>query len=245
LRAHEAAHQWWGNIVTTGAYRNEWLMEALANYSALLFLESRNGPKFLDTMLDQYRRQLLAKGQDGEIAESEGPIVQGRRLENSNNPNAFTAVVYGKGTWILHMLRRRMGDARFMKMLGELRRRYEWKTIDTEQFRLLCAEFLPPQSPDPKLENFFDQWVYGTGIPALKMSYSIKGKPGAWKLSGTITQSDVSDDFSVMVPVEIQTGKGKVVRQIRTGSDPVPFSIPVTVANAKAVLDPGASVFRR
>jgi aminopeptidase N len=245
LRAHEAAHQWWGNIVTTGAYRNEWLMEALANYSALLFLESRNGPKFLDTMLDQYRRQLLAKGQDGEIAESEGPIVQGRRLENSNNPNAFTAVVYGKGTWILHMLRRRMGDAQFMKMLGELRRRYEWKTIDTEQFRLLCAEFLPPQSPDPKLENFFDQWVYGTGIPGLKMSYSVKGKPGAWKLSGTITQSEVSDDFSVMVPVEIQTGKGKVVRQIRTGSDPVPFSIPVTLANAKAMLDPGSSVLRR
>ena len=53
----------------------------------------------------------------------------------------------------------------FTKMLTELRRRYEWKTIDTEQFRLLCAEFVPKGSPDPKLENFFDQWVYGTGIP--------------------------------------------------------------------------------
>jgi hypothetical protein len=245
LRAHEVAHQWWGNTVTAGAYRHEWLMEALANYSALLFLESRSGPKFIDTMLDQYKRALLAKGLDGETAESEGPIVQGRRLENSNNPNAWTAVAYGKGTWIIHMLRRRMGDAQFMKMLAELRRRYEWKTLDTEQFQLLCAEFLPPQSPDPKLENFFDQWVYGTGIPSLKLSYSVKGKPGAWKLAGIVAQSDVPDDFSVTVPVEIQTGRGKVIRQLRTGSEPVPFSIPVVAANAKAVLDPGSSVLRR
>jgi hypothetical protein len=245
LRAHEAAHQWWGNILTAGAYRHEWLMEALANYSALLFLESRNGPKFIDNLLDQYKRTLLVKGLDGEIAEAEGPIVQGRRLENSNNPNAFTAVVYGKGTWILHMLRRRMGDAQFTKMLAELRRRYEWKTLDTEQFRLLCAEYLPAQSSDPKLENFFDTWVYGTGIPTLKLNFSVKGKPGALKLTATVNQTDVPDDFSVTVPVEVQTGKGKVVRQLRTGSEPVAFSIPVTVANAKAVLDPGLSVLRR
>ena len=143
------------------------------------------------------------------------------------------------------MLRRRLGDAQFTKMLTELRRRYEWKTIDTEQFRLLCAEFLPPQSADPKLENFFDQWVYGTGIPTLKLTYSVKGKPGAWKLSGTVTQSDVPDDFSVTVPVEIQTGRGKVVREIQTGPDPVLFSVPVLAATAKAALDPASSVLRR
>ena len=83
------------------------------------------------------------------------------------------------------------------------------------------------------------------GLPALKLNYSVKGKPGALKLTGTVTQSEVPDDFSVMVPIEIQTGHGKVIRQVRTGSDPVPFSVPVTVANAKAVLDPGSSVLRR
>jgi hypothetical protein len=245
LRAHEVAHQWWGNTVTAGSYRHEWLMEALSNYSALLFLESRNGPKFTDTMLDQYRRALLAKGLDGEITESEGPVVQGRRLENSNNPTAWNVVAYGKGAWIIHMLRRRLGDAQFTKMLTELRRRYEWNTIDTEQFRLLCAEFLPPQSHDPKLENFFDQWVYGTGIPTMKLTYSVKGKAGAWKLSGVVTQSDVPDDFSVTVPVEIQTGRGKVVQELQTGPDPAAFSVPVAAATARAVLDPGTSVLRR
>ena len=245
VRAHEAAHQWWGNIVTSSGYHHEWLMEALASYSALLFLESRSGPKFLDSILDEYRRELLSKGPDGETAESEGPVVQGRRLESSNNPNAWGAIAYGKGTWIIHMLRRRMGDAQFTGMLAELRRRYEWKTIDTEQFRLLCAEFLPKGSPDSKLENFFDQWVYGTGLPALKLTWSIAGKPGALKLTGTITQSEVPDDFTVTVPVEIQTGRGKVVKDVQTSSEPVSFSVPVTAAGAKAVLDPGSSVLRR
>jgi aminopeptidase N len=244
LRAHEAAHQWWGNLVVTSSYHNEWITEALANYSALMFLESRKGPKFTDMVLSEYRKELLAKAVDGSTVESSGSPVDGQRLNNSVHPNAWEAVAYGKGAWIFHMLRRRMGDASFNRMLAELRRRYEYKSLDTESLRLLCAEFLPAGSPDPKLENFFDQWVYGTGIPALKVSYSVKGAPGAYRLTGSITQSDVSADFSVIVPVEIQTGKGKVIRQIRSASDPVPFSIPVSALNAKAVLDPGQSVLR-
>jgi aminopeptidase N len=188
---------------------------------------------------------LFEKGPDGDTPESEGPVVQGRRLEGSNNPTAAVAVMYGKGSWILHMLRRRMGDDRFLKALAEARRRYQWKPMDTEDFRLLCAEFLAPGSNDAKLENFFDQWVYGTGVPTLKMIFAVKGKPGAYKLTGTVTQSDVPDDFSVAVPVEIQTGKGKVVQQVRTADEPVSFSVNVTTANAKAVLDPGWSVLRR
>ena len=200
----------------------------------------------METLDHPYRRNLFNKGPDGETAESEGPVVQGRRLESSNNPAAATAVMYGKGSWILHMLRRRMGDERFLKALAEVRRRYEWKALDTDDFRLLCAEFLPSGSTDPKLENFFDQWVYGTGVPSLKMTFSVKGRPGAYKLTGTVTQTDVPDDFSIAVPVEIHTSPGKrIVQQIRTSSDPVSFTVTVAAANAKAVLDPGQSVLRR
>ncbi len=247
LVAHEVAHQWWGNIVTSGSYHHEWIQEALSNYSAVMYLETKLGSKSTETALELYRHNLFLKGPDGETAESEGPVVQGRRLEGSNNPAASVAVIYGKGSWIMHMLRRRLGDERFLKMLAELRRRYEFKAVETEDFRRLCAEFLPPGSNDAKLENFFDQWVYGTGVPTLKFTYSVKGKPGAYKLTGTVTQSEIDDDFSVAVPVEIQTGRGKpVIQQVRTSTgDPVTFSVNVTVANAKAVLDPGWSVLKR
>jgi hypothetical protein len=246
LIAHEAAHQWWGNVVTTDSYHNEWLMESLANYSALMYAESRQGPKALEPALDQYRQNMFLRGPDGETAESEGPVVQGRRLESSNNPSAWQSVVYGKGTWIIHMIRRRLGDENFQKMLLALRQRFDGKPLDTESFRLLCAEFSPPGTPDAKFENFFDQWVYGTGVPTLKMTFSVKGKPGAYKLTGTVTQSDIDEDTSIAVPVEIQTGKGKpLVQMVRTSSEPVQFSVNVPAATAKAVLDPGWSILRR
>lgn len=246
LVAHEVAHQWWGNIISAGSYHHEWIMESLANYSAIMYLETRIGAKAVETALESYRKNLFAPGPDGETPESLGPVVQGRRLETSSNPNAATAVVYGKGTWIIHMLRRRMGDDGFLKMLGELRRRFEYKTFDTEAFRLLCAEFMPKGAPDAKFENFFDQWVYSTGVPTLKLVSSVKGKPGAYKLTGTVTQSDAPEDFTVAVPVEIQTGRAKpAVQMVRTASEPVSFTVPVPGPAAKAVLDPGWSVLRR
>ena len=242
LRVHETAHQWWGNIVSTDSYHHEWLMESLANYSAVMFLESRMGPRAVEKALDIYRRELLVKGPDGETAESQGPLVEGRRLESSVVPGAANAVLYGKGTWIIHMLRRRLGDANFLKMLAELRRRYEWKAVTTDEFRTLCAGFLPAGSSDPKLTDFFDQWVYDTGMPTIKMTYTVVGR----KVTGSVTQTDAPDDFTVTVPVEIRMGTGKpVVRQIRTSGEPVKFTVEMPGLGAKAALDPGWSVLRR
>ncbi len=119
LCLHETAHQWWGNIVTTDSYHHEWLMESLANYSALMYLETKMGSRVVEKTLDIYRNELLSKSSDGATAESRGPVVEGRRLESSELPSAANAVLYGKGTWIIHMLRRRMGDTNFLKMLSE------------------------------------------------------------------------------------------------------------------------------
>jgi hypothetical protein len=237
LEAHEVAHQWWGNVVSPAGYRDNWLMEALANYSALLYLEKRDGRATLDAALDNYRQDLLKKDQHGQTAESTGPIVLGARLESSQSPVAWNSITYGKGSWILHMLRGLTGDERFLAMLGELRRRYEWKTISTEQFQQLAAEFLPPHSPDPKLETFFEQWVYGTGIPTLTLNYSVHGKAPAVKLTGTVTQSDVDSEFSVAVPLDIESGSARQVKWVRTSGSPETFTASLNQAPVKVALD--------
>ena len=217
-------------------------MESLANYSALMFLESRMGPKAVEKALDMYRAELLVKSPDGATAESRGPVVEGRRLESFALPGAANAVLYGKGTWIIHMIRRRLGDANFLKMLTEFRRRYEWKTTTTDEFRQLCAEFMPAGSADANLTDFFDQWVYDTGMPTLKMTYSVVGR----KLTGTITQTDAPVDFTVTVPVEIRTASAKpIVKMVRTSDGPVKFTVDVSGPGAKATLDPGWSILRR
>jgi hypothetical protein len=246
LQAHETAHQWWGNRVAAGSYRDNWLMEGLANFSALLYLEKTRGPHVTGVFLDSYRNGLLEKNPAGQTVDSSGPIVLGGRLENSQQPTAWRTITYGKGTWIMQMLRRRMGDERFLAMLKQTLKRYDQAEVTTEEFRQLAAEFLPPNLPDPKLELFFDQWVYGTGIPNLKLSYTLKGTAPALKLSGTLTQSEVDAAFSTLVPVEIRVAPGRTITQwIRSASDPVTFTVALKQAPLKVTLDPNHAVLRR
>ncbi len=220
LETHEVAHQWWGNLVVPASYHDNWLIESLANYSALLLLERNKGVKALDAVLDDYRTHLLTKTDAGHTLESAGPIVWGYRLESSLAPDAWRAVTYEKGTWIIHMLRRRLGDEKFMALLKDVASHHH--SISTEEFRDLASQYAP-QSPDPGLKVFFDNWVYGTGVPAVTLSYSWRGA----KLSGSLLQHDVDDAFSAYVPVEVEAGGKSNVYWLATGSDPVAFSIPL------------------
>jgi aminopeptidase N len=211
-----------------------------------MYLEKRRGAHALDVMLENYRDGLLQKNESGQLVDSAGPIVLGTRLESSIEPRAWRTITYGKGSWILQMLRGRMGDERFSAMLGEITKRYDHKEISTEDFRVLAAGFLPPKSDDPKLETFFGQWVYGTGIPTVKMSYTVKGVAPNVKVTGTITQSDVDDDFTALVPVEIQMARGKTVTQwVRTSDTPATFSVAVQAPPVKVVLDPHHGLLRK
>jgi len=74
----------------------------------------------------------------------------------------------------------------------------------------------------------------------------VKGKRGAQRLTGTLTQSDVDSDFSILAPVEIDLGHGKVLTHwVQTADGSVTFSMPVPQTPAKVQLDPNFSVLRR
>jgi aminopeptidase N len=207
LEAHEVAHQWWGNLVLPAGYQDEWISEALANYSALLYLEKKRGVRAMQDVLEDFRDALLKKKGDGPTVESAGPITWGFRLESADEPDAFHAITYDKGAWIFHMLRRRLGDDRFLKMLAELRHRSEQRTASTAELRSLVKEFLPPRVSAATADGFFDNWVYSTGIPALKLTYTVKGVAPAVKIAGKVEQSGVDDAFSIEAPIDIQFAK--------------------------------------
>jgi hypothetical protein len=235
LPAHELAHQWWGNLVTSESYQDDWLMESLANYSALMYLEKRKGTKAMEQVLDQYRSHLLAKRPDGMTVESSGPVTWGGRLLAAYGEGVWRVIIYEKGSWIIHMLRRYMGDERFERLMAELPKRYRGSVVTTEGLRHTAAEFLPPKSTDPSLENFFETWVYGTGIPALKLDYSVRGKAPALRASGTVRQTGVDEEFSADIPIEVQSGKGaaEMVKWVRTGDSPSAFTVAVKQAGVK------------
>ncbi|MGH9558422.1 MAG: M1 family metallopeptidase [Bryobacteraceae bacterium] len=225
MEAHEVAHQWWGNVVTADASQDQWMMEALSSYSALMWLEKEKGPKAMQDVLDSYRDHLLEKNSAGRTVESAGPITWDGRLDASGIGDAWRAITYEKGAWIFHMLRRHLGDAQFSKMLAELRQRYQFRSVTTEDLLALAKEFVPPGVRPSSIDEFFENWVYSTGIPSLKLKYTVRGAAPRVRLSGTIEQSGVDQDFSAEVPVEIQFAKGAPrTVWVRTSSDPAAFS---------------------
>lgn len=238
LQAHEVAHQWWGNLVSFDSYKDEWLAEALANYSALLYLEKRRGPKAVETVLESYKQRLLTTGEGGKAHENSGPVVFGMRLQYSN-PEAWRTITYDKGTWILHMLRGRMGDAAFVKMLGQLAHDFAAKPMRSDDLRRVAASYLPKDAPDQQLENFFETWVYGVGVPTLELTSTVKGVAPKARAVITLKQSGVGEDFSVDVPVEISLPKGqKIVRWIRSSDGEETIELPTGALPLKVQLDP-------
>ena len=144
-----------GYLITPASYRDEWLIESLANYCALLLLEKNKGVKALNDVLDDYRNRLLTKTENGRTLESYGPITWGRRLQSSLAPNAWQVVAYQKGTWVIHMLRRQLGDENFYSLLREAATRYRFSPISTDQFRELAQAYTLAPIQGPDAEEFF------------------------------------------------------------------------------------------
>jgi hypothetical protein len=115
MEAHETAHQWWGDATFWQSYRDQWMMEALANYSAFLELEADN-PAQAKSLMAYYRKALETPSAGGDLPRKEaGPVSLGVRLNSSKFAGAYDTVAYGRGTWLIHMLRHMLRDASLLQ----------------------------------------------------------------------------------------------------------------------------------
>jgi len=105
FRAHEVAHQWWGNGVRPATYRDTWMAEGVASFCGLWYLQSlRKGNKEYFKFLDAYV-QNIKDNRDGA-----GATWLGYRDASPERPYGYQAMIYEKGAWIMHMLRMLMLD---------------------------------------------------------------------------------------------------------------------------------------
>jgi aminopeptidase N len=262
MQVHEIAHQWWGDLIGWKSYRDQWLMEALANYSAILALEPER-PADCKLVLQAYREQLLAKNEEGEEVARAGPVTLGLRLSSSHFPDGYDTVSYGRGAWLLHMLRTMMRDAApakskpkadsaepFLRALRKLRERYQGKEISTAEFLRVMEEELPDSlryEGSNSLDWFFEGWVKGRAVPHLQTKdVRFVRRAGAALVTGKILQKEAPDDLVTSVPVYAGVGK-KLVLLGRVFADGAETSFRLNApADAKSVvLDPYGTVLTR
>ena len=262
--AHETAHQWWGDLVTWRGYRDQWIMEALANYSALMLLESRSPAQFRQVM-QKYRDDLLVKNKDGMPLMDAGPVSLGLRLSSSQSPDAYEAISYGRGTWLLHMLRTMMRDGErkagasrsrkeedepFVRALRKLRTQYEGKAVNTAQVMAVFESELPPSvwyEGHKSLNWFYDSWVNGSAVPSLALrGLRFTDRAGATVVTGTIVQESAPDSLVTAVPLYASVaGKNVFVGHVFAEGKETAFRISAPAGARKILLDPEQTLLTR
>ena len=255
---HEIAHQWWGDLVNWQTYRDQWIVEALANYSALMMMETSK-PEDVRHILQKYRDDLLVKNKDGELLRDAGPVTLGLRLNSSHFPNGYEAISYGRGTWLLHMLRNMLraaeslpaarsgksqaADEPFLRGLRKLRDRYAGKAITTRELFAIFEEELPRPlwyEGRRSLDWFVQGWVEGVSLPHLSVqNVKLVRKDQSAEASGVIFQRQAPSDLVTPVPVYAATDRGNRLLGIILADGPqTPFHFVAPPDIRKIVLDP-------
>ena len=219
---HEVSHQWWGHAVGWQTFHDQWLSEGFAEFSAGLYLQAseKDSAKYL-AYWDHARHALVDKNQFGKRANDAGPLWLGLLLNTYKNAGAYSAVVYRKGGYILHMLRSMMydnaeHDKPFMAMMQDYVSTYRNGNATTEQFQQIAEKHMAKVmnlTGDGKLDWFFRPWVYGTAIPRYKFDYKLQEQAdGKCLVVGSLEQSDVPKNFAMLVPVYAESDGGMVAR---------------------------------
>ena len=160
------------------SYHDDWLIESLANYSALLLLERRKGIKAVDAVLDDYRTHLLTKTDAGRTLDSAGPIVWGYRLESSLAPDAWRDG---------HLRKRHLDHSHAAPPPG----RREISRVAARQLPAIIIPSAPksfaiwrastrPNRPIADLKIFFDNWIYGTGDSGCEAVLRLARRETVW-----------------------------------------------------------------
>jgi hypothetical protein len=223
---HEIAHQWWGHMVGFNSYRDQWMSEGFSDMSASIFLQYIYGQKNLDDYHKFWadERQILTdKNKEGKRAIDVGSVTMGYRLNNAKTGfDTGRRLLYPKGAYILQMIRFMMAqrsgdpDAPFKAMMHDFTKTYANRQASTEDFKAMVEKYMTKEMDVDKnhtMDWFFSEYVYGTEYPAYKFEHSFSNDAnGDTVLDFKVTQSGVSKDFVMLVPLYLDLGGGRVVR---------------------------------
>jgi len=193
ITAHEASHQWWGDMITCGTWHDIWLNEGFATYSEALWFEFESGtsdPSQLHYWMDVRR--------PGSV---NGSVYC---YDISDLWRIFSGdFTYTKAAWVLHQLRHVVGDEDFFDILAAYRAAYEYKSAVTDDFKAV-AEGVHGSD----LTWFFDEWIYDIGAPAYRYAWTQHDVNGEKFVELYVRQTQSASYPTFTMPIDITTWSG-------------------------------------
>ena len=225
LMAHEIAHQWFGDSASETDWSHLWLSEGFATYFTDLYAEHKYGKSKLDEKLQEERRQVIGFSQTTKTA-----IIDSSRTDLMEllNPNS-----YQKGAWILHMLRKKVGDKNFWEAIQQYYQKYKFSNATSAD---LQAEFEAASGED--LDQFFKQWTTQYGQPKIKIDQSFSNG----KLKLTIRQLQKNQfEFPLALQLNFATKESKII-EFYISKKKESFEVEVSEKPISIDLDPNTNL---
>ena len=198
LIAHEMAHQWFGDKVTCGSWRDIWLNEGFAVYLAGLVIEDQDGEAAYRSY-KQSEIDYITYFPNGAVYLTEAEAQNSERIFSSR-------LTYSKGGMVVNMLKLKLGQEAFLLGVNNYLNdpALAYKTALTPQ---LQAHLEAVSGMD--LTEFFNDWIYNQGYPSYTVSAYNDG-PGQVKVRVNQTQSHPSVNyFEMPVPVRLKGSNGQ------------------------------------
>ena len=204
LIAHEAAHQWWGNLITYRHWTHTWLSESFATYSEYLFSHHDLGPDEGALNLQRKRSAYLTEAR----LRYQRPIVCDRWDHPGQN---FDRHTYEKGAAVLHMLRFVLGDEAFFESCRRFLTRHAFQSVETRDFVTTVRDV-----SGRDLSRFFEQWLDRPGHPVFEVSKRHDSATGKLHLKVAQVQdlSAGTPVYQLPVLIGITTPKGQRIERV-------------------------------
>jgi len=154
VTAHELGHQWWGDDVTCKTWHDIWLNEGFATYSEAIWYERKPGSSGTPAL-----HAAMAARRPSAVS---GTVYV--YATNDMNRIFSSTYSYRKAAWVLHQLRKVVGDATFFQILAAHRAAFAGRGATTDDF-IATANSVSLAYGGPDLTRFFNQWVYAGGAP--------------------------------------------------------------------------------
>jgi hypothetical protein len=185
---HEAAHQWWGDMITCRSWAHIWLNEGFASYCEALYYETVYGRDYYHAYMEAM--EFFGSPPDGSIVIA----------DTSAEWHFFSPNSYDKGAWVLHMLRRIIGDEHLFNIFKQYYNTFAYQSVATEDFQDICESVTGMD-----LDFFFQQWLYGDCYPIYTHSYYTEESPGGgWDTYVHLRQTHETEPLLFIMPLEIR-----------------------------------------
>jgi aminopeptidase N len=199
LIAHETAHQWFGDAVTEREWSHLWLSEGFATYFAALWTRHAHGDSAFRGDMTRIRSTVLGDTEDVPTH----PVID---TAQRNLMALLNANSYQKGGFVLHMLRKQVGDSAFFGALRAYYSRFRDGTALSDDLRAAME-----RTSGQTLDWFFDQWLRRPGYPELAVTWSLD--PSSQQVTLDIVQGSRFGAFRLPLTVEVRDASGTVQRE--------------------------------